>query len=428
MTQAVPTPDRAATQPRQIGPAAAGDGARDAGRPRSFGLSVQGVTRSFGATRALDAVSLDVAPGEFVSIIGPSGCGKSTLLRAIAGLERVDEGAVLIGGEDVRPLAPAAREVAFVFQSYALYPHLTCRENLEAPLAMRELSALGRAPLLHHLSPGARRTRASIAARVARIAAQLQIEGLLDRRPGQLSGGQRQRVALGRALIREPKLFLLDEPLANLDAALRNTTRAELHALQRRVGATTLFVTHDQAEAMAISDRIAVMFAGRLRQIGTPDELYRHPADLGVARFLSQPWLNVIPAEVLARALATGLGAGMGQVRDAGLRRPGSVVAFRPEHATIHRPREHAQGIAVEVVRAEHAGADANLFVRLSGEGTEALQCVVRIASAEIMSLQPGTRAVLRFDPDAAWVFAGDDEGTAGAADPATAQGRVHVA
>ncbi len=368
----------------------------------SFGLTVCGVTRRFGAMAALDDVSLDVAPGEFVSIIGPSGCGKSTLLRSIAGLERVDAGAILIGDRDVRHLSPSAREVAFVFQSYALYPHLTCRQNLAAPLVMREMSALGRARFLGRLVPGASRRRASIAERVARIAGQLQIEGLLDRRPDQLSGGQRQRVALGRALIREPKLFLLDEPLANLDAALRNTTRAELHALQRRVGATTLFVTHDQAEAMAISDRIAIMFDGKLRQIGTPDQLYRHPADLDVARFLSQPWLNVIPAHVLAEALAGGLGGGMAATRDAALRQAGSVVAFRPEHASIHRPKDRVQGLGVEIVRAEHAGADANLFVRLPSDGT---QCVVRIASAEIMGWQPGARALLRFDPEAAWIF-----------------------
>jgi multiple sugar transport system ATP-binding protein len=199
---------------------------------------------SRGGVAALNDISLEVAPGEFVSIIGPSGCGKSILLRSIAGLEKVDAGQILIGGRNVGGLKASAREVAFVFQSYALYPHMTCRENLAAPLTMQLLSAFGRMPLLHRLSPAACRARAAIARRVARIAAQLQIQNDLDRRPAALSGGQRQRVALGRALIRRNKLFLLDEPLANLDAALRNTTRAELHALQRRVGATTLFVIH----------------------------------------------------------------------------------------------------------------------------------------------------------------------------------------
>ena len=367
----------------------------------STGLRLRSVTRRFAGVAALDDVSLDVASGEFVSIIGPSGCGKSTLLRSIAGLERIDAGQILIGDRDVRRLAPSAREVAFVFQSYALYPHLTSRQNLAAPLMMRELSALGRVPVLGRMLPRVRGIRRSIAERVARTAAQLQIEGLLDRRPGQLSGGQRQRVALGRALIREPKLFLLDEPLANLDAALRNTTRAELHALQRRVGATTLFVTHDQAEAMAISDRIAIMFGGRLRQIGTPDDLYRHPADIDVARFLSQPWLNCIPADTFARGFSGGLAGAMASLRERSQGRPGSVIAFRPEHASIHR-RDRAPGLAVEVDRAEHAGADANLFVTVPEDGT---RCVVRIASSEIMGWQPGTRATLRFDGEAAWVF-----------------------
>jgi len=311
----------------------------DEGRTSSSGLSIFGATRRFSGKPALDDVSIVVAPGEFMSIIGPSGCGKSTLLRAIAGLERLDEGCILIGDRDVRALRPSARGVAFVFQSYALYPHMTCRQNLAAPLMMQELSALGRAPVLHRLLPGALRVRTSIAQRVERIAGQLQISEYLDRRPGQLSGGQRQRVALGRALIREPKLFLLDEPLANLDAALRNTTRAELHALQRRVGATTLFVTHDQAEAMAVSDRIAVMFAGKIRQVGTPDDLYRNPVDLDVARFLSQPWLNCIPNAVAAQLLERGPGRPGAQVRGVALLTPQALSPFAPRmRRSVTRP------------------------------------------------------------------------------------------
>ena len=366
-------------------------------------LAIHGVVRTFGTLAALDGVTIDVAPGEFMSIIGPSGCGKSTLLRSIAGLENVDRGSILIGDRDVRGLRPSERGVAFVFQSYALYPHMTARQNLAAPLVMQELSALGRAPLLHRLSPRARRTRTAIAARVARIATQLQIDTLLDRRPAQLSGGQRQRIALGRALIREPKLFLLDEPLANLDAALRNTTRSELHALQRRVGATTLFVTHDQADAMAISDRIVVMFKGKVRQIGTPDDLYRNPVDLEVAQFLSHPWLNCIDAPVVARQLERGPLSLVAQVRGTPLRTVAGVVAFRPEHSSIRPagPRA-APGLPVEVVRGEHAGTDANLFVRLLDDRTN---CVVRIPSAQMADWQPGQHALLRFDPDAAWIF-----------------------
>jgi multiple sugar transport system ATP-binding protein len=381
------------------------DAADDRRTPAS--LSIIGATRRFAGKLALDDVSIVVAPGEFVSIIGPSGCGKSTLLRAIAGLEQLDNGCILIGDRDVRALRPSARGVAFVFQSYALYPHKTCRQNLAAPLMMQELSALGRAPVLHRLLPGAMRVRASIAQRVECVAGQLQILEYLDSRPGELSGGQRQRVALGRALIRKPKLFLLDEPLANLDAALRNTTRAELHALQRRVGATTLFVTHDQAEAMAVSDRIAVMFAGKIRQVGTPDDLYRNPVDLDVARFLSQPWLNCIPNAVAGQLLERGPGRPVAQVRGVALHNTAGVVAFRPEDATIDDETDRTQpGFSVQIERSEHAGSDANLFVRLREAD---IPCVIRIPSAQIAKWRPGTYARMRFDTQAAWIFPAPD-------------------
>ncbi len=199
-------------------------------------LAVRDLTCRYGGTTALHGASFDVSPGEFVSVLGPSGCGKSTLLRAIAGLEPAAEGRIEVGGRDVAALRPRDRNVAFVFQSYALYPHMTCRQNLAAPLAMAELSAAGRMPVLRRALPRQRRIAAGIDARVAATAEQLEITPYLDRRPAALSGGQRQRVALGRALIREPDLFLLDEPLANLDAALRHRTRTELRALQRRTG------------------------------------------------------------------------------------------------------------------------------------------------------------------------------------------------
>ncbi|WP_299793909.1 ABC transporter ATP-binding protein [uncultured Marivita sp.] len=372
-------------------------------KTQSVGLELLDVTCRFGDVAALKDVSFTAKPAEFMSIIGPSGCGKSTLLRSIAGLERIDDGGIHVGGKDVHALRPSEREVAFVFQSYALYPHMTCRQNIAAPLVMTELSALGRTPLLHRLSPKARHTRARIASRVDKIADQLQIGPMLDRRPGQLSGGQRQRVALGRALIREPKLFLLDEPLANLDAALRNTTRAELHALQRRVGATTLFVTHDQAEAMAISDRIVVMFDGQVRQIGTPDDLYRNPADIDVARFLSQPWLNCIHMDTAAHHLEAGPGRPTARVRGLPLREQTGVVAFRAEHASVHPESDRAEpALRVTVDRAEHAGSDANLFVTLQGSDT---QLVVRIPSSDIPRWPGGTPANLRIDTEAAWIF-----------------------
>jgi multiple sugar transport system ATP-binding protein len=364
-------------------------------------LSVRHVTKRFGKLNALQDVSLDVKPGEMVSILGPSGCGKSTLLRAIAGLDKPDGGDILVGGRSVRGVAPKDRELAFVFQNYALYPHLTVAGNISAPLVMRELTAAQRLPVVGRFVPGARDVSASIEARVRDIASLLEIDGVLQRRPAQLSGGQRQRVALGRALVRNPKLFLLDEPLANLDAALRIQTRSELKTIQRRVGATTLFVTHDQEEAMAISDRIAVMFAGRVRQIATPDELYRNPADIHVARFMSQPQLNVVKADALRRVGAF-LADATQQTRFANDGR--EVVAFRPESCTL-LPAHERRGLHVTVERIEHAGAEANVFLRLQDADD---LCVARIRSAEMGQWPAGTPGTLRVKLDEAWLFPDD--------------------
>jgi multiple sugar transport system ATP-binding protein len=314
--------------------AASGIAADLSAQPDPSSLEIRSVTRRFGSFSALDQISLFLKPGELVSILGPSGCGKSTLLRVIAGLDDADAGDVLIGGQSVTAISAKNRGVAFVFQSYALYPHLNGYDNIAAPLVMRELSALDRLPLVRRVLASAKAKYASIDNRVRAIADLLKIETFLDRKPSQLSGGQRQRVALGRALIREPRLFLLDEPLANLDASLRNHTRAELSTLQKRLRTTTIFVTHDQTEAMALSDRIALMFAGSIRQIGTPDELYRDPVDLDVARFLSQPYLNTLPAAVLASGRAVVAGE---HLIFADARQPDSIgiVGFRPEHCSL---------------------------------------------------------------------------------------------
>ncbi|MCK0167698.1 ABC transporter ATP-binding protein [Jannaschia sp. S6380] len=367
----------------------------------SQGLTIHDLTCRFGDHTALDRVSLEVGGGEFMSILGPSGCGKSTLLRCIAGLES-GTGAIRIGTRDVHDLAPKDRGIAFVFQSYALYPHMSSAANIAAPLRMTDLSALGRAPGLWRLSPRARRTRAEIAAEVARVAEMLQIGPYLHRRPGQLSGGQQQRVALGRALIRRPSLFLLDEPLANLDAALRNRTRTELRGLQRRIGATTLFVTHDQGEAMAMSDRIALMFEGRVRQVGTPDQLFRDPADLDVARFLSQPHLNEVDADMIRAHIGDATSSRPILIGGAPLRDLAGTVAFRPEDASIRQAaRPGLPGLPCTVDHAEHAGHDANLFVRLR-DGT---RCVIRIPSSAMPDWPEGRDGVVHFDLSAARAY-----------------------
>ncbi len=246
------------------------------------GLNLNGLRKSFGPTEIIAGVDLEIADGELVVFVGPSGCGKSTLLRLIAGLESVTAGQIVIGGRDVTRVDPARRGVAMVFQSYALFPHMTVRQNMG--FGMR----VNRVP------------KAEAAARLQKAAALLQLTELLDRKPAQLSGGQRQRVAIGRAIVRDPQVFLFDEPLSNLDAELRVQMRAELSALHARLGATMIYVTHDQVEAMTLADRIVVLRAGRVEQVGAPLHLYDDPDNLFVAGFLGSPRTNFLPAEVQA--------------------------------------------------------------------------------------------------------------------------------
>ena len=269
------------------------------------GMAVEGIEKAFGVTPVLCGVSATLRQGEFLSLVGPSGCGKSTLLRIIAGLETPDRGRVTVNNRDVTALRPADRDLAMVFQNYALYPHLTVRQNLAVPLVMRQ-PLCRRLPLLNRLAPGAAASRQSIEAAVAKAAATLEIGHLLDRRPAQLSGGQRQRVAVGRALVRRPAAFLMDEPLSNLDAELRAHTRREIVALHRATGVTTVYVTHDQVEAMTMSDRVALMGGGRILQIGTPRALYEEPASLTVARFLGSPRINVLSGTVAPNGVRVG--------------------------------------------------------------------------------------------------------------------------
>ena len=262
------------------------------------GVQVETVTKTFGRNEVLKGVSLSVEQGEFVSLVGPSGCGKTTLMRIIAGLETVSAGRVFIQKEDVTQIRAADRDIAMVFQNYALYPHLTVRQNMMVPLAMRRMTASQRAPVIGRYLPGTQHIADGITADVERTAGLLKINHLLERRPAQLSGGQRQRVALGRAIVREPRVFLMDEPLSNLDAALRVQTRMEIVALHRRVGASTIYVTHDQSEAMTMSDRVAVMMDGEILQIASPEEIYVNPADLRVASFIGSPKINTLPASI----------------------------------------------------------------------------------------------------------------------------------
>jgi multiple sugar transport system ATP-binding protein len=244
-------------------------------------ISLRGITKTFGAVTAVREMSLDIDDGEFFVLLGPSGAGKTTTLRLIAGIERPDRGSVLMNGEDVVDLAPAFRDCAFVFQQYSLYPHLSVYDNIAFPLR----------------SPFRKTSADEIKRRVQRVAEMLHIESKLDRKATALSGGEMQRVAIGRALVREPRVFLMDEPLSSLDARLREELRVELKRLQQRNGATVVYVTHDQVEATTLADRIGILEAGEIQQVGTPQQIYREPASLEVAQRLGSPSINILPAE-----------------------------------------------------------------------------------------------------------------------------------
>jgi len=359
----------------------------------SRGLSVKGARLTLGGTPILRDVSLSVAPGEFMALLGPSGCGKTTLMRIIAGIQSADSGTVYIGGREVTRLHPAERDVAMVFQSYALYPHLTAGQNIAVPLTMRRLSAWQRLPLLGGFLPGSRAKRTTIAADVAAIAEPLGLGPLLGRKPGQLSGGQRQRVALARAVVREPAAFLLDEPLSNLDAALRVTTRREIVDIHRRVGAATLYVTHDQSEALTMADRVAVMQAGEILQIATPEEIYRNPVDLRVARFIGSPRINLLDVradpqgQIWLESRAVPLRTGQ----------PGPLtLAIRPEDLRLD-----TEGFDTRVEHAEFLGDHGLVHLRLG-------QAELILRAPADLHARPGEMMRVSFDPARALLFGAD--------------------
>ncbi len=317
-------------------------------------LKLDRISKSFGTTKVLDEVDVEIRAGEFVSIVGASGCGKSTLLRIIAGLETQGAGHVRLDEVVVDAMAPRERNVAVVFQNYALYPHMTAFENIATPLATSRLSLYERLPVLGRLSRRRAKIRAGIAADVAAVAAQLRIEALLDRKPGQLSGGQRQRVALARALVRRPSLFLMDEPLSNLDAQLRVHMREEITELHSRLGATFVYVTHDQVEAMTMSDRIVMMDKGRVAQIGSPSDLYDRPATIAVARFIGSPAMNFLPAAADSSGALFHADRRLPVDTD---RAGPVVVGLRPENVAIGPVYEGA-ALVGRIRRVEHHGHD----------------------------------------------------------------------
>ena len=323
------------------------------------------VTKKYGDVLAVDRVSLDIGDGEFLVLLGPSGCGKSTVLRMIAGLETITGGTISLGDEIVNDIEPKNRDVAMVFQSYALYPHMTVGQNIAFPLRNRKVESAERDRL------------------VADVARSLGLSDYLDRKPAKLSGGQRQRVALARAIVRRPAVFLMDEPLSNLDAKLRVQTRAELADLHRRLGITTVYVTHDQVEAMTLGERVAIISAGVLQQVGTPAEVYSRPANVFVAEFIGSPPMAVLPVT-----------AGGGELRFAvdgsWPAPPGSptgevLVGVRPEHLAVLPTGDTAGGLAVRVLNVEELGHERHILCEAIGAGAAGVgkQLIVRQPAGE---------------------------------------------
>ncbi|MBX9989562.1 ABC transporter ATP-binding protein [Phreatobacter oligotrophus] len=368
------------------------------------GISLRAIRKSFRDTSVLQGVSLDIADGEFLTLVGPSGCGKTTILRIIAGLETQDEGDVAIGGVVVDDLPPKARDIAMVFQSYALYPYMTVAENIGLPLEMRRLSAAQRLPLLGRAMPGARALRAGIAADVTAVAEGLGIGHLLARRPAQLSGGQRQRVALARAMVRRPKAFLMDEPLSNLDAKMRVQARTEISELHRSLGTTFVYVTHDQAEAMTMSDRVAVMMGGRLMQVARPQVIYDDPQDLAVATFIGTPEINTLPG----RVEQGGRLAVLGEPWPVDVAAPAGsavTVAIRPEALATGGDTAGSVTLLGTVRHVEMLGAETLVHLRLPAIDKPV---IARVEPAVGASFRPGDEARFRVAPARVLVFAAD--------------------
>ncbi len=321
------------------------------------------VTKSFGATTVIPGIDLEIKEGEFVVFVGPSGCGKSTLLRLIAGLEDTTTGHIVIDGRDVTDEAPAKRGLAMVFQSYALYPHMSVRNNIAFPLKMAKLDP------------------ATIDKKVTDAARVLNLTNYLDRRPGQLSGGQRQRVAIGRAIVREPSAFLFDEPLSNLDASLRGTMRLEISELHQQLKTTMIYVTHDQVEAMTMADKIVVLNAGHIEQVGSPLELYNKPDNIFVAGFIGSPRMNFATGEMAAPYNA-------------------HTIGFRPEHVKLSAESGTWPGV---VGVAEHLGSDTFLHVNVDKIG------MVTVRTSGDFPVSHGDKVFIT--PDAARIHRFNDKG-----------------
>ena len=360
------------------------------------GIEFDRVSKRFpGGITAVEDLSLAIKDGEFMIFVGPSGCGKTTALRMVAGLEEISEGEIRIGGRRVNELDPQDRDIAMVFQNYALYPHKSVRDNIAFPLRMQRMG------------------RTAISQRVGEVATLLGIEALLERRPGELSGGQRQRVAMGRAIVRHPQVFLMDEPLSNLDAKLRIQMRVELVKLHRRLGVTTIYVTHDQTEAMTLGQRVAVLSQGRIQQVAPPRQLYLHPANLFVASFIGSPPMNFVKGRLSSGGIEVGPVAFDLPAEFMGRVMPGKselLVGLRPESLQLPPGKREAFMAEIEVI--EQLGAESYVYVRISGVETIAFgDRTVELAGAlcaridGLLNLAVGERIALGLRPELVRLF-----------------------
>jgi ABC-type sugar transport system ATPase subunit len=346
------------------------------------GIEIARVVKAYGAVQVIHGIDLSVRDGEFVVLVGPSGCGKSTLLRMIAGLESISGGTIRIGERVVNDLPPRERDIAMVFQDYALYPHRSVAENIGFGLKMRGVD------------------RATIEKKVAEAAEILRIGHLLDRKPGQLSGGQRQRVAMGRAIVRDPKVFLFDEPLSNLDAQLRAEMRVEIKKLHQRFGTTIIYVTHDQVEAMTLADRIAILKGGHLEQFATPDEVYRRPGSTFVARFIGSPSMNIVKARVAPDGAAITLDGSISIPSKGALDRARGrdvLLGLRAEHLALAGPG----GVPAQTVIVEPLGSDTLALMRIGDvEMTGRFAPESGLKAGDAVSLSLALDQAHLFEPD----------------------------
>ena len=358
------------------------------------------ISKSFGSTEVIKSLDLSVSNGEFITIVGPSGCGKSTLLRIIAGLENQSTGDVEIDGNVVNNTRASERDLAMVFQSYALYPHLTVQQNLMVPLKLRRLSILERFPIIGWLMPNRRSKLGEIVNKVQVASETLQITHLLDRKPGQLSGGQQQRVAVGRAMVREPVAFLMDEPLSNLDAGLRVHMRAEISELHRDLKTTFIYVTHDQAEALTMSDRMAVMMEGEILQLDTPNEIYNNPSNIRVAEFVGSPKINILQGECDEKGNINCFGI---KITDSiKLAQKGNIsVGIRPEHMELVTSNDK-NVFKGKIVYRENLGSDLFLHVTVN-EGEQKI--IVRSEPSMVFNSAIGDSVMIGWDEQKVMVF-----------------------